>query len=168
MNVYEVLHAARACFTEYGGHAYSGGFSVSYDAVHTLETSLLAAYQGVAREERTVRYEIDAELTPDEVTWNTYRQVVQLAPFGEGNPKPLFLIRDVAPLKVKSFGKGSEHLEVVLARSDGSEVRAIAFFTKPDAYPTLVHGNRSSFVVHLEASAFRGMRELRLRLVDVV
>ncbi len=167
VNVYNVLHAAHESFLEYGGHAYSGGFSVAYDAIHTLEASLIAAYQQVACEHTPVVREVDVLLTPDEVTWDTYRQVAQLAPFGAGNPKPLFLMREVVPRSVRSFGKGSEHLEVVLARTDGSEVRAIAFFTKADAYPALATGERSSLIVHLEASAFRGIRELRLRLVDV-
>lgn len=167
VNVHEVMHHARDVFVEYGGHAQAGGFSLSEPQVHLLEAALVEAHAHLATTVADVVRQVDAELTVDEVTWSTYRAVAQLAPFGEGNPRPVFLVRDVAIKNVRRFGKGSEHLELAFERSDGSIVKAIAFFTDEGRHPALTQGVPVTLVAHLEESNFRG-RELRLRLVDVL
>lgn len=167
VNVYEVMHHARESFLEYGGHAYSGGFSVSETGVHTLEDALVEAYARVAPRDEAQKQYADGILALTEVTWDTYHAVARLGPFGEGNPKPLFILRDVVPHTVRTFGKGNEHLEVIFTRDDGSEVKAIAFFKTPQAYPALVRETPCTLVAHLESSHFRGKSELRLRIVSV-
>ncbi len=167
VNVHEVMHHARNVFVEYGGHAQAGGFSLSEPQVHLLEAALVEAHAHLATAVADAVRQVDAELAVDEVTWSTYRAVAELAPFGEGNPRPVFLFRNVAIKNVRRFGKGNEHLELALERSDGSTVKAIAFFTDEGRYPALTQGVPVTLVAHLEESNFRG-RELRLRLVDVL
>lgn len=166
VSVYEVMHHAHKVFIEYGGHAQAGGFSVGAEEVHALETALIEAHAMVAGSTSNVERYVDAELTLNDITWDTYRAVAQLAPFGVGNPKPLFLLKAVVPTQVRTFGKGNEHLEVTCARSTGGTVKAIAFFTKPEQYPALTMGTPCTLVAHLEASYFGGKQELRLRLID--
>ena len=168
-NVFEVMHEARHVFIEYGGHAYSGGFSVTDENIHALEEALIEAHRKQPRPSADGERLADAELTLDDVTWDTHRSVNMLAPFGEGNPKPLFMIRDVSVERVRMFGKGSEHLELMLRSQHGATAKAIAFFSTPQSFQ--VHpaeGAMVSIVAHLEASYFGGKRELRVRLVDVV
>jgi single-stranded-DNA-specific exonuclease len=163
------MRYAAESFIEYGGHAQAGGFSVGHEEVHALERALNDAHAKLASEERTSTRTYDAELVPGDITWDLYRSVAQFAPFGEANPKPIFLLRAVHLESVRLFGKGSEHLEVSIARSQGRPLKAIAFFTKPDAFGVpLVEGMTVSLAVHLEASYFGGKNELRLRLLDVM
>ncbi len=166
VSVYDVMYHARDVFIEYGGHAQAGGFSVGETQIHVLEAALIEAHAAVARSTSNVERHVDAELMLDDVTWGTYRAVVQLAPFGVGNPKPLFLLKAVVPTQVRTFGKGNEHLEVTCARRTGGTVKAIAFFTKPERYPMFAVGEPCTLVAHLEASYFGGKQELRLRLID--
>lgn len=169
VSVHEIMSVAHEHFIEFGGHAYSGGFSVEQERVHTLEAALIAAYRKVAQEKKAQERVADADLTLDEVSWATYRTVTRLAPFGEGNPKPLFRIRNAPLVAVRTFGKGNEHLELSFSRTDGSTVKAIAFFTTPASFDTAFHeGEHYILVVHIEASYFRYTPELRLRLVDIV
>jgi len=167
VSVHTIMHEAREVFVEYGGHTAAGGFSVGEEEVHVLEQALIKAHEKVSGVGQVVERIVDAELSLDEVTWDTYNQVAQLAPFGEGNPKPVFLLRDVDVDVVRQFGKGGEHLELTLRKENGGTVKAIAFFTKLEQYPTLRQGVSATLIAHLEASYFRG-RELRLRLVDVM
>jgi single-stranded-DNA-specific exonuclease len=169
VSVHEVMRHASEHFIEYGGHAYSGGFSLEQERVHVLEQALIKAHRHVRKDANERERVYDSDLAPDDVTWETHRAVSLLAPFGEGNPKPLFMMRDVLIAGVRQFGKGNEHLELSLARSDGGRVKAIAFFTAYDAYGEPFHeGQLVSLMVHLEASYFRSRPELRVRLVDVV
>lgn len=166
VSVYAIMHEAREVFLEYGGHTAAGGFSVGEAEVHALEAALLEAHEVVSVKGADVMREADAALSLTDITWDTYNQVAQLAPFGEGNPKPVFMFSKVDIAHVRTFGKGNEHLELTLNKPNGGSVKAIAFFTTLEHYPVLESGEPVTLIAHLEASYFRG-RELRLRLVDV-
>ncbi len=45
-----------------------------------------------------------------------YDEVNKFAPFGTGNPKPIFMIQDAAITAVKHFGKEKNHLELLLQK----------------------------------------------------
>jgi len=169
VSVYELMREAREHFLEYGGHTHSGGFWLEEERVHTLEAALLAAYRRVASSDTESVRILDGDLRLEEVTWDLYRSIAQLGPFGEGNPKPLFRFRDALLADVRSFGKGGEHLELTFARGSNDRCKAVSFFAAPTAYGVpLVPGALVTIIAHLEASHFRGASELRLRLVDVV
>ncbi len=168
VSVYEVMKSAEVTFIECGGHAQAGGFSLAQEEVHTLEAGLIASHKKIAQEGVVAEQVVDAELRVEDITWNTYRSIAQLAPFGEGNPKPKFILRDVILEGVRTFGKGNEHLEISIGRARGRPLKAIAFFSGLESFGTpLVEGMSVSLVVYFEASYFRGIPELRLRLIAI-
>lgn len=168
-SVFELMASVRERFTEFGGHAYSGGFSLEEEQVHTLGTALSESYLRLVESETHHERFYDEVLTPDSVTWGLYREVAKFAPFGQGNQKPLFLFRNVVVRDVRMFGKGSEHLELSFERGDGSTVKAISFFTNADSFDFVLEKNMTlTFVAHLEVSNFMGRSELRLRLVEIL
>lgn len=167
--VHELLEEIESELITYGGHACSGGFSIEGERVHNLEQSLLKAYEKLSTGEVAQEAQYDDELILEDVTWDTYREIARLGPFGMGNAKPLFLVRVARVQGVRTFGKGNEHIEVQLQREAGGTVKAMAFFTKADDFtkpPVL--DETVSLLAYLEESHFMGRSELRLRIVDVV
>lgn len=164
-------------FIQFGGHAQSGGFAVADDAIHTLEERINASFKkgggGLSGEQGAVReIFVDAELPLDRVTWETYRSIEKLAPFGTGNPKPVFIFKDVAPTIVKTFGKTANHTELLFEQKNG-KLSAIGFFKNPEHWKEelgreLKPGTPLTLVATFEKSMFRGRPELRLRIVDIV
>ncbi len=157
-------------FEEFGGHTMSGGFSVVSEKVHLLEEKLQISYEKLTLNSNFVPEEIiaDMKLTLDEVNNDNYRLIEKLAPFGVGNPKPLFLFEKVEIKSVKNFGKENNHLEIIFENSRGKAVKAIGFFQKMDSYGTeLKAGDTISLLANFEKSTFRGFTELRLRIVDL-
>jgi single-stranded-DNA-specific exonuclease len=154
---------------DFGGHEFSGGFSILNEKIHILEPALLEAYEKVPKKEKdndTVF--IDKKMSLDEVNWDTYRQIEQLSPFGVGNDKPIFLFEDISIEQVFTFGKDNNHLRLVFRRSDGLRISAIGFFVGRDDFSHLLAaGERINLVAFLEKSMFRDTAELRLRIVDI-
>ena len=168
-SVFEIMQGASKHFVEFGGHTFSGGFSLEEERVHALEEVLIESHEKLKDASRDVEHYYDEELSIDDVTWDTHRNIAKLAPFGEGNPKPVFMLKDVLVENVRMFGKGKEHLEVAFSQSDGTPIKMISFFTKEDAFNGAFHqGATITVLAHLEASYFMRRPELRLRLVDVV
>jgi len=169
VHLVELMEVAKESFIAFGGHECSGGFSVELDSIHRLEENLLTALTRVDQAETAKEVFIDAELSLDDITWNTFNAVNQLAPFGMDNPKPLFMFRNSPIASFKQFGNGDAHLEVSFARNNGSTVSSIAFFTEPEGLTKAPNvGEKGDVIGSLEASYFRGRPELRLRLVDIL
>jgi single-stranded-DNA-specific exonuclease len=156
-------------FQEYGGHAKSGGFSVSHERVHALPEVLKEAARATspAAQENTVR-EADAHLSLPEISRPLFVEVSRLAPFGIGNPKPTFLVGGAIIIGVKRFGKESAHIEVMLEdRHSGKTLRAFDFFRSPDNFSIAPSaGNPADVLATIERDSFRG--GLALRIVDIV
>jgi len=170
VNLVELMSAfPKGTLVDSGGHALSGGFSLAFDAVHTFADVVNTTY-GAMRGERAVDERIiDAILSIDDVHNETYGHIARLAPFGMGNPKPLFIFQDVILDDVIVFGKGKDHLKLVTHDILGRTVEAIAFFATPDSFGdmTLVSGMRVNIIASIEESWFRNRRDLRLRVEDV-
>lgn len=172
VNIVELMIATReGVFTQKGGHEFSGGFTVGGDAIHFLEDALCEAYAKVPKKEKEQAVpDADAALTLAEVNEETFAAVDALAPFGEGNPKPVFCFNDVTIEKVEQFGKTRNHLKLSLTDASGGRTQAIAFFATPADYggADISRGARVTLLAHFEKSYFRSRPELRLRIVDII
>ena len=155
---------------DYGGHSMSGGFSVSHEKIHLLEEEIIKALKKTKIESSEFSQEIfiDRKMSIDEVNWETYREIEKLAPFGAGNPKPLFLFEKIKIASVKNFGKEKNHLEISFKKEDGKNISAIGFFMKGGEWGVeLKEGEKINLVASMEKSMFRNFPELRLRIVDM-
>jgi single-stranded-DNA-specific exonuclease len=157
-------------FQEFGGHAMSGGFSVIQEKVHLLEEKLQISYEKlVVQGEFEMEEQVaDMKISFADVNQENYRLLEKLAPFGVGNPKPLFLFEEVIIEGVKMFGKEINHLELTFKNSHNKVVKAIGFFMKDtDWGGELKSGDKINLLANFEKSTFRGFTELRLRIVDL-
>jgi len=171
ISVVECMTHAKDAFLGFGGHKVSGGFSVDHEKIHCLEDALVEAYKKTKKEKKDDDEEVatDGELSIDEVNWETFHLIDQLAPFGMGNPKPIFLFREVEIADVRWFGKEKNHLELVFLDSRGRRVLAIAFFAQEKQdYSMLSRGMKIDLKASLERNFFMGKREMRLKIVEVV
>jgi single-stranded-DNA-specific exonuclease len=188
-------------FSQFGGHRHSGGFAVDNDQIHFLEQELNEAArrmkngvrstengegvkeQGDRGKELDTGYQIsdireedyiDAELTLGQVNLKLFEEINRLAPFGVGNPKPVFLFKKVAPQSVRKFGKTGDHVELVFNKSKDmtdrtAKISAISFFGGSSEWAKKVKvGQDIDLIASLEKSTFMGRTELRMRVVDVV
>lgn len=168
VDVVALMNEAKDALEQGGGHAFAGGFSVLHEKIHQLEDVLVAAYEkikGAANMENALV--IDRRLTLDDVTWETYKTIEQLAPFGEGNPKPLFLFPAISIVESKLFGKDKTHLELAFENSSGKKIVAINFFDTSHKKIEFTAGKEINLVATLEKSMFKRYPELRLRIVDI-
>lgn len=165
-----LMQETSGVFSNFGGHKEAGGFSTTLEKVHLLESELERAYEKVRAE-----YVPDSSLTADtlltfdEVNDKTWQDITKLAPFGVGNPKPLFLFQNVKARKMEQFGKDKQHLKLTFAKENGVYVNAIQFYAKPEDFPSALREGRAvNLLAHLERSTFGNRVELRLRIVDII
>jgi single-stranded-DNA-specific exonuclease len=155
-------------FTQYGGHARSGGFTVSHERVHTLPEELARAGQAAARTSLAQSVAHDVALTLAAISYEFFSDFSRLAPFGMENPKPVFLIPEARIGVVRTFGKEKNHVEVMLeCERTAKVVRAFEFFKGPEQFSQPpVQGASAQVLATLERDSFKGPQALALRIVD--
>ena len=171
ISIAELFANAGDVFDEAGGHANSGGFSVSHENVHTLSEELTRAASSLRS---TVSDTDKNDSTPDaflslpELSSAFFADVSLLAPFGIGNPKPVLSVCDTVVTDVRRFGRDSAHVELRLeCRRSGARMRAFDFFRAPEEFTlTPVVGTEARVLATIGRDSYRG--GLALRIVDVV
>jgi single-stranded-DNA-specific exonuclease len=157
---------------EFGGHAGAGGFSVSHEEIHFLEERLSSVFQknDMCYELNASSLEVDTNISIDDVTVENYKIIEMLAPYGAGNPKPTFLLKNIKIDKLKEFGKEKNHLELSFLNNRGRTVKAIAFFKTKDFKEDIIlkEGDSINLIATFEKNNFGGKSELRLRIVDIL
>lgn len=168
LSIVDLFSEAKDALLEYGGHAFSGGFSVSHEAVHTLPEALEKA-AGNLSVKATEEKAPELELSLYEISDALLRELSLLAPFGMGNPKPLIRISGSAVGKVRQFGKERNHIEVTLScTTTGVTCRGFDFFRSESSFSVRPEsGRRVSVFATLEKDSFRGEGAIALRLVDM-
>ncbi|OGO06862.1 MAG: single-stranded-DNA-specific exonuclease RecJ, partial [Chloroflexi bacterium RBG_13_57_8] len=114
-------------FTRFGGHAQAAGFTMPTANLPELEKALdTLAKELLKGVELRPHLDIDMLVTLPDLGGETYATTQRLAPFGIGNPVPVFLSRGVEVLERRTMGNGGEHLRLKL-RQGGTVWDAVAF-----------------------------------------
>ena len=173
VSVVELMTETREYFIDFGGHELAGGFTVHGEKIHFLEEALSLSFSKVKRELlidlEQEKYDIKSDLSL--VNMKNWQEIEKLAPFGLGNPKPVFLFEGVKVENIKKFGKNGsgEHLEIFFSDAGKRKAKAISFFSNIDSFKnTLAVGLSVNLLATFDLSRFRGRVELRLRIVDII
>jgi single-stranded-DNA-specific exonuclease len=109
IDLHSALAQASGLLNSFGGHKMAVGLSVSEERIPLLLPTLndIIGSQMNARE-RT--FEVDLRISPFDLTPTLLEELELLAPFGEGNPEPVFLISSMEIVGSKVFDDGQTKL----------------------------------------------------------
>lgn len=160
-DLHALMTLAKDSFLEFGGHKGAGGFSVTLEQITILEEKLSQALAALSGEDEIL--ESGLAISINDIGEGLWQTVSQFAPFGTGNEKPVFEIKNAPIQSLKQFGKTKEHMEIMLTPS----LKAISFFSSPTTYKLPPDTSSCTLHAHLEKSYFRNRPELRLRIVSI-
>ena len=176
VSVVELMTETSESFIDFGGHELAGGFTVHNEKIHFLEEALSLSFLKMQEREKTPSLasdeaKSDLVLNLSDVNIKNWREIEKLAPFGLGNPKPVFLFENVKIEKIKKFGKNGsgEHLEIIFSDINKNKATAISFFSDIDSFENQIsEGLGVDLLATFDLSHFRGREELRLRIIDIL
>jgi single-stranded-DNA-specific exonuclease len=157
------LNKFSSYFSRYGGHAAAAGFTMPTKDLPQLEKELSAlATEKLAGVELRPHLNIDAEVKLNDLGGDVYPTTQMLAPFGHGNPVPIFLSRGVEVMERRTMGNSNEHLRMRL-KQGGTVWDCVAFRLsnhKEEFAPQI------DIVYNLEVDNWSGKKQLRLNVLD--
>ena len=126
-NLKSILDNCKKLLGKYGGHKAAAGVSMPYE--NFIKFREKAAKFAVTTEDADIEY-YDIELTPSFLKEQCEKAVASLeacAPYGEGNPEPVFLIRNIQLIPkegkfYKLMGNHEQHIKLF-----GNNVDFVAF-----------------------------------------
>lgn len=167
VNVRDLLIAAgEDMYLDFGGHQMAAGFALKEDFVKEFEAKMKKAFKNMSKDKNL--YEdliLEREFTADDINKNTFDIISKFEPFGQGNPRPVFLFKNIEVLSSRTFGNGGMHLEVSFKNSKNEIINAIGFFAAK-SLPEIKAGGKIDLVGALDLSKYRGKEELRLKIED--
>jgi len=151
-----------------GGHAMAAGLSVRPDTIPELraflcerlaeETELATAQDGL---------DIDALITTGGADRALYQSFQALAPFGPGNPEPMFAAADVRIERPMALRGG--HVRVTLTDSSGGKLKAVAWRAEDTEMGRrlLTEGGGVHVAGRLKPDDWQGRQSVELEIEDV-
>jgi single-stranded-DNA-specific exonuclease len=166
-HLYKALVACEMHLTNYGGHAMAAGVRLTEAAVPAFREAFLAqATKMLTPEQLTPRLSVDAEASIADIDLATVRLLEHMGPFGAGNPRAVFAVREVklaAP--PRRIGRRGDHLEMHLTHG-GRARRALGWNMGP-ACDTLARAGSCGAAFTCRISTFSGKPEVELHLKDL-
>jgi single-stranded-DNA-specific exonuclease len=160
-------------FHRFGGHAHAVGFSLPSDRLPMLRTRI-DAYAAVHLNSSILipQLEYDAELALGEITPELFAWITRLAPFGNGNPEPLFFTRNAllaAPVRIVK----ERHICLSLHRANTSPISALGWSRGTVDWPArcttldLMQGTPIDLLYRIRENANPQFAGLELELCDL-
>ncbi len=94
-HLFHALESCRADLKEFGGHELAAGFSILPENLQNFSKHLNEFAWTLPADFFVKRFRVDAEIDFQELTPAFFRELELFEPFGAGNPKPVFVTRNV-------------------------------------------------------------------------
>lgn len=165
---FSVVKAFNSCsdlLIKFGGHVAAGGVTLSRDNVEKFRQAMQksAEEQGLIKTQRQVI--IDLEISLEEVTIDFFKAVQRLAPFGEGNPQPIFSTPNVR-IDELNWSKDGQHLFMKFGKFKG-----VMFFAENVLTEYILKRLAPKQIIdiayYLSMNHYNGSSSLQLQLIDV-
>jgi len=161
-DLFALVETQRVLLKKFGGHSAAIGLSLEPEKLEDFRVALDEKAATFCSQERYVDPDILGELPFAQIDFGLIEMIAQFEPFGEGNPKPKFLTKDVEILAVQTMGKEGNHLRFTF-QQHGMIHNGVQFKT----YETYRIGQRVEIVYRLNKNHFRGETTIQLMVEDI-
>jgi single-stranded-DNA-specific exonuclease len=163
INITTAITELREMLLGFGGHPMAAGMSLPPNRIPDFRQALSYA---IDRQNEGLEPEyllkLDAILPLDQVSLPTVQELELLAPFGNGNPSPVFMSANHRVVEVLPIGTSQEHQIITIEDANGSIFKILRWYGAdlplPESTFDLAYTPR--------ASTYQGKKQLQFEWVD--
>lgn len=161
VDLFENLSAFSHLFIRYGGHARAAGVTIAKERYEEF-TRLFRAHldKNYCPEDFYPSYRYDEATSIGELTLESVKELRKLAPFGEGNPEPVFRINGVRFNSVRTIGRDDKHFCASVVQGD--RVMRLVAFGKSDLIDPLNTALDWDLLARPSINEYRGSESVEL------
>lgn len=165
-SVFKAIEASRRWLSGGGGHDMAGGVSLLAKNFSNFRQAVNDYYRSLKLTDQKRFLQINPDVTIkdfESLTIKFYRLIQQMAPFGEGNPEPIFDLRNVKVERLWRMGKNRQHLKIKLRDSAGRHLTVVLFSNGQDYQ--IESGDVVDVMIKLKLNTWQGKSDVEGRLL---
>ncbi|MEW6578498.1 MAG: single-stranded-DNA-specific exonuclease RecJ [Chloroflexota bacterium] len=146
----------------FGGHPGAAGLSLPADHIPAFRRRLSDALAAQPTPLADKRLPIDAVIPLRDVTLDLAHDIERLAPFGEGNPRPILVSERLMLDSATYLGREEAHRQLTVRDEEGTRQKVLWWNSASATLPSGLF----DLAFQVQVSTYRGEPELQLTLVD--
>ena len=168
LDVFQILDSCKDHIEKFGGHRYAAGLTIKAEAYIGFKKAFEQAVAVTVKpEQRIPSVDYDMEISLDRITPKFFRIMNQMAPFGPGNMRPVFMTKNcIDGGKSRAVGGDLSHLKLDAIDDSRSTLSGIGF-GMADHISRIKSRNSFQLLYTVEENEFKGEISLQLKLKDI-
>ena len=134
--------------TSGGGHAMAAGFALPIERLADFHEFLNDRLHAASELPSVADLEIEGALTTEAATVELATQIARMAPFGTGNPEPVFVLQRARVVRADRVGKDGATIRAFVEGEGGGRLKAMLFRARDGALADALL-DRSGVPLHL-------------------
>ena len=161
-DLFAITDGCRSHLEKFGGHQAAIGLSMKKKSLEAFKVQINKNYKISNYKKETLDREIVGELHFSDISFELTKLIKKYEPYGQGNPIPKFISKNVEILQVDAMGKEGEHLRFSFGQ-EGIVMTGVQFKTR-EVYEV---GSLVDVIYTVNENHFRGNVTLQL-MVDKI
>ena len=165
-NVYQALSACADLLDQYGGHAYAAGLTLPLEHIAAFQQRFEEVVASSIADELLIPLqEVDMPLMLEDINFKFYNILKQMAPFGTGNMKTVFVTENILAKHYNILKE--QHLKLHVHQQRSNHIlEAIGFGLA--RYEPIVRAQQPFRMVYtIEENHYLGKKRLQLNIKDL-
>ena len=149
-----------------GGHNMAAGFSMKKNKLKDLEDFMLKDF-ALKNKKTSLVNTYEAEISPNAINMDFVNEINKIGPYGNRNPIPTFLIKNLKITKVKTVNE--KHINVIFKPKVGKFIKSICFNslnTKLGKY-LLTYKKNVHVIAQIHQNYWNNNKVLQLNIKDL-
>lgn len=166
-NIIEAISSQSKLLDRFGGHPQAAGFTVKSEVIEQFRDNLLEiADRDLSDKDIKKEYTADMGVNLDDIDWDTLKWIDRFAPFGFGNEKPRFVLKNIRLSNVVFVGSEGKHLKFGIKNNSNTFLSGIGFGLG-DEFKNITSGDKVDILFSLEVNVWNGQEKLQLNVKDI-
>jgi single-stranded-DNA-specific exonuclease len=160
-HLYDALNACSEHLLKFGGHKYAAGLSIEESTIEAFIKSFDDVASGLLSPVDLIpELSIDAILQPEEISYELVEAIGAMAPFGMGNPEPVFMLERARIIDRRVMKE--RHIKLRLT-AGGQTFEAVGF----NLAERMDLPEEITLAFSLQINDWNGRKSVQLRIKDI-
>lgn len=166
-DVYAAIEECSELLEQFGGHKYAAGLTLPIENVPLFQQKFEETVTHMITEEQlTPVVKVDAEIDLSDINSRYFVVIKQMAPFGPGNMRPVFVSKNLMVYGYPQILK-NQHLKFDLRQEGSEKVFKAIGFGMAHLYETVLQGKPFKMAYTIDENHYNGNTTLQLMIKDI-
>ncbi|WPP53366.1 single-stranded-DNA-specific exonuclease RecJ [Catalinimonas niigatensis] len=166
-DVYAAIDACSDLLEQFGGHKYAAGLTLPLDNIPLFQKRFEEIVSTSISEDQLIPLvNIDVQIKLSDVGAKFFNVIKQLAPFGPGNMRPVFMSDHLMVYGYPQVLK-EQHLKFSVRQEGNQKVYNAIGFGMAHYYETILEGKPFKMAYNVEENHYNGNTSLQLMIRDI-